>query len=163
MHGRVFENPPKMLDQLAKQMAHVMNQELRQIDINQIDPHPENPRLVKREDVIEQIAANINGSGFDPAHAVLIRPLDGRFQVISGHNRLEAAKRAGVSTIPAWVREMDDQAAYLELVRSNAQSELTPLERGLHALGATEKGKHGLSVNAYATALGQPEPSVRRE
>jgi hypothetical protein len=52
----------------------------------------------------------------------------------------------------------------MALVTSNSQSELTPLERGIHALGATEKGrKNGSSVKAYASAIGRPERSVTRE
>jgi hypothetical protein len=50
-----------------------------------------------------------------------------------------------------------------ELVRSVAQGELSALERGMHALGAVEKGKHGKSVKAYAEAIGRPERSVARE
>ncbi len=53
---------------------------------------------------------------------------------MSGHCRLEAAKRAGLGSVICWVREMDDDTAYMELVRWNAQSDLTPLERGMHAL-----------------------------
>jgi hypothetical protein len=45
---------------------------------------------------------------------------------------------------------MDDDSAFMELILSNAQGELSPLERGIHALGATEKGKHGKSIAAYA-------------
>ncbi len=65
--------------------------------------------------------------------------------------------------MPAWVREMDDDTPYMELVRANAQGELSALERGIHALGATEKGKHGKSVNAYATQVGRAEATVRLE
>jgi protein gp37 len=58
---------------------------------------------------------------------------------------------------------MSDEDAYMALVTSNAQSELTPLERGLHALGATEKGKKGKSVNAYAERVKRPQRSVQIE
>ena len=45
--------------------------------------------------------------------------------------------------MPCWVREMSDEEAYMQLVLSNAQSELSPLEVGMHALGATELGERG--------------------
>ena len=51
---------------------------------------------------------------------------------------------------------MDDAAAYMELVRSNAQSELTALERGLHAL------RSGLDVKAYAASVGRTSSSGQR-
>jgi hypothetical protein len=65
--------------------------------------------------------------------------------------------------VPCWVRELDDDAAYMLLATSNAQSELTALERGLHALHATEKGKWQDSVLSYAKSVGRPERSVRNE
>jgi hypothetical protein len=59
---------------------------------------------------------------------------------------------------------MDDDTAFMQLVLSNAQGELAPLERGMHALAATEKGKHnGRSVKAYAEQIGRPHRSVERE
>jgi len=96
--------------------------------------------------------------------SMMVRPLNGHYQIVSGHNRTEAASRAGFDVIPAWVRDMDDEAAFMELILANAQGELSPLERGIHALGATEKGKHnGKSISAYAEQVGRPEPSVNQE
>ncbi len=58
---------------------------------------------------------------------------------------------------------MDDEAAFMQLVLANAQGELSPLERGMHALAATEEGRHGKSVRAYAKEAGRPEQSVSQE
>src|SRR4051794_39721092 len=74
-----------------------------------------------------------------------------------GLPELRAAERAGLSTVSAWVREMDDAAAYMELVMSNAQSELTALERGLHALHS------GKDVKAYAESVGRAQRTVYNE
>jgi ParB/RepB/Spo0J family partition protein len=134
-----------------------MSQHLSNIAIGSLDPHPNNPRLVQREEVIEAITANINGHGFDPAHALIVRPVGGRYEIVSGHHRYEAAKRAGLNTVAAWVREMDDETAYMELVKSNAQSELTALERGLHALHS------GMDVKAYAASIGRVRSTVHNE
>jgi hypothetical protein len=61
------------------------------------------------------------------------------------------ASHHGSPSPETWIREMDDDAAFMELVLANTQSELAPLERGMHALAFTEKGKHnGRSVDAYA-------------
>lgn len=125
----------------------------------------ENTTTAPREDVIEQIVAQITASGFDEAHALIVRPIGDGFQIISGHNRRVAAERAGLDALPCWVREMDDATAYMELVRANAQGELTALERGMHALGFVEKGKHGKSAESYAKEVGREKEvrSVRRE
>ena len=131
------------------------------VAINLLDPHQQNPRLIQREDITAQLAEQIKKSSFQENHAILIRPLNDRYQIISGHRRTEAARRAGLAEIPAWVREMTDEEAYMELVLSNTQTELTPLERGFHALRATEGGNRGIS--SYAEAVGRPQSSVQLE
>jgi ParB-like chromosome segregation protein Spo0J len=68
--------------------------------------------------------------------------LNGAYQIISGYNRTAAARRAGLKTIPAWVRMMEDDTALMQLVLANAQGELSALERGIHALAATETVHH---------------------
>ena len=64
---------------------------------------------------------------------ILVRPAkDGqRYEIISGHNRVSAARRAGLKTIPATVREMDDDAATLAMVESNLRQreQLLPSEK----------------------------------
>jgi len=130
-----------------------------------LTPHPKNPRITERTDIIAQIADQIAARGsFDPAHAILVRPVGDVFQVISGHHRVAAAHKAGLDAVPCWVREMTDDDAFMALVLSNAQSELSALERGMHALQATEKGsKVGKSVAAYAKEVGRNERSVLNE
>ena len=62
-----------------------------------------------------------------------------------------------LDAVPCWVREMDDDAAYMALVTSNTQGELTPLEIGIHALERVEKaqGKRGGGLEEYAKAIGK--------
>jgi ParB family chromosome partitioning protein len=91
----------------------------------------------------------------------LVRPLAAGHQIISGHNRTTATRHAGLKQIPAWVREMDDDTAFMQLVLSNAQGELSPSERGMHALAATERGKHnGRSVKTYAELARRDQSAV---
>lgn len=49
----------------------------------------------------------------------------------------------------------------MELVLANNQGELNPLEQGMHAEQATDKGKWGKSVNSYAKAIGRPQGTVK--
>lgn len=121
-----------------------------------LDPHPQNPRLVPRDDVIEQICAGL-AEGFDPAHALIVRPLGGRYQVCVGHHRREAAIRVGLSEVPCWIRDLDDDQAYMLLRTSNAQGELSALERGMHALHS------GIEIKAYAASIGRPHQTVYDE
>ena len=118
------------------------------IKLIDLHPHPKNPRLAPREDVIEQIAAQIDGE-FDPAHALIVRKNASGYEIISGHHRALAAQKAGLAEVPCWVREMSDEDAYMALALCNAQGELHPLEEGMHALGS------GLSQRDYAAKVGK--------
>lgn len=131
--------------------------DLQNIPLDQLHPHPDNPRIGLREDVVERLAAEITANGFGPEHAILARPIGGGFQVVSGHHRLEAAKRTGLSEVPAWVRVMDDDEAFMQLVLSNTQGELSPLEEGKHVFdsvkyGVAGRGKTG-GIREYARRL----------
>jgi hypothetical protein len=130
--------------------------EIQAVEIERLYPHPDNPRLQLREDVVERLAAEIARTGFGPEHAPLVRSHGDGFQIISGHHRIESAERAGLSAVPCWVREMDDDEAFMQLVLSNTQGELSPLEIGMHALKAVPPAerKAGQGFKAYAERIG---------
>ena len=118
--------------------------DLIRLSINLLTPHPDNPRLMVRDDVVESIALQLRESGvFAPEHALLVRPVNGHYEIISGHHRVEAARRAGLDAVPCWVREMSDEAAHMGLMLANQQGELSPLEIGIHALKAVPLSEGG--------------------
>jgi ParB/RepB/Spo0J family partition protein len=132
---------------------------LETIALDRIVPHPRNPRVAFREDVVEGIRAQLGGAML-PEHALRVRPLGDGYQIVSGHQRYEAARRAGLSEVPCWVRELDDEQAYMALVTDNTQGELTPLEIGLHALKCvirdTKRGRGKIGgVREYARSIGR--------
>lgn len=133
---------------------------LKTIPIDKLQPHPDNPRLVMREDVVEGIVAQLKASGvFNEKHALNVRPLNGHYQIISGHTRHESAKRAEVKEVPCWVEEMTDEEAFMELVLSNAQGELSHLEIGKHAFECVAQ-QIGGGRGFYATQIGKSEGYV---
>jgi len=122
-----------------------------------LHPHPDNPRLAPRDDIVEQIRAQLAANGFDPAHALIVRPLGEDWQILAGHHRRVAAEQAGLDRVPCWGRKLDDKAAYMLLATSNAQGEPTPIERGRHALNS------GMDIKAYAASAGRARTSVENE
>ena len=129
------------------------------LPITQLDAHPDNPRLIVREEVLSALVDSMKARGFDAAYALLVRPLGDRYQIISGHTRRTAAEQAGLSSVPCWVREMSDEQAFLELVRANNQGELSPLEIGMHALRAVQLSVGGAGneggIRQYARDIGR--------
>lgn len=78
---------------------------------------------------LEDLADNIRQHGI--ITPLRLRPMDGRFQILSGHNRCKAAKLAGLRTVPAIVEDVDDDEAALILVDSNLKQrqKITPSEK----------------------------------
>lgn len=134
---------------------------IKEIPLELIDDHPDNPRLFLRQDVVDGIAAQLQETGyFDPANALLVRPLNGRYQVVRGHQRKASAIKAGLESIPCWVREMSDDEAYMELALGNVQGELTPLEIGVHALKIDgRQGREG-GLAEYARQIGKTRQTI---
>ena len=78
---------------------------------------------------LEDLADNIRQHGI--ITPLRLRPIGGRFQILSGHNRCKAAKLAGLRTVPAIVEDVDDSEAALILVDSNLKQrqKITPSEK----------------------------------
>jgi N6-adenosine-specific RNA methylase IME4 len=128
---------------------------MTKIEISKLKPHPKNPRLVMREDVIAGIEAGLKASGFHESYSLQVWPDGDDFVILSGHHRVEAAKRAGLTEVPCFVRdELDEEAAYMVLATANAQGELSPLEEGIHFNGS------GMGVREYARMTGQAASGV---
>jgi ParB/RepB/Spo0J family partition protein len=131
----------------------MMPETLECLPVSQLHPHPCNPRIEPRRDVVDQIAAQI-GEKFDLSHALIVRPNASGWEIISGHHRWLAAQQVGLITVPCWVRDYDDATAYMQLVLCNTQSELHPLEEGKHA------AESGMDLKAYAAAVGKNEKTL---
>jgi hypothetical protein len=127
------------------------------IPVSLLRPHPKNPRVALREDVVEAIAVDLAERGsMEARHAITVREIDGGYEIISGHHRHAAAVKAGLEGVPCWVVEMDDDAAYMALATSNNQGELAPLEIGLHALRVGKGSKwSGPKGKDYAKLIGR--------
>ena len=137
------------------------------IAVSELKPHPNNPRVAIREDVVESIAADLVDRGYmETRHAITVREVSDAYEIISGHHRHAAAVKAGIESVPCWVVEMDDEAAYMALATSNNQGELAALEIGLHALFSVAIGKGGSGkkggVRAYARSIGKDAANVSR-
>jgi len=99
------------------------------IDVEAIYPFENHPFKVIDDEKMEELTESIRTSGV--LTPVLVRPDDeGTYEMISGHRRLRAAKRAGLRKIPAIIKEMTDDEATIAMVDANVQrEEILPSER----------------------------------
>ncbi len=100
---------------------------LVELPIADITPNPHQPRVHFDEESLSELAASIAQLGV--LQPVLVRPVDGGYQLIAGERRWRAAQRAGLATVPAIVRDSDDVSAVERaLVENLHRDDLTPLE-----------------------------------
>jgi ParB family transcriptional regulator, chromosome partitioning protein len=142
------------------------------IAVDDIVPNPNQPRVHFDEEALTDLAASIAQIGV--LQPVLVRRGDDGYQLIAGERRWRAARRAGLSTIPAVVRESDDIAAVEEaLVENLHRQDLTALEEAAAYLQLIEDfelthdevarriGKSRSAVTNTLRLLGLP-PEVQR-
>src|SRR5687767_1139475 len=144
------------------------SEELREIDIDLIQPGKEQPRTRFSEDRLEELAQSIRNNGV--IQPVLVRARGDGFELVAGERRWLAARTAGLRRIPAIVREIpDDRVLELALVENIQRQELNPIEeanaymRLISTLGVRQEelaqrvGKDRSSVANYLRLLKLPE------
>ncbi len=101
------------------------------IPIHALHPFEGHPFYVKDDAEMEALVDSVREFGI--LTPLIVRPMDGienEYEVISGHRRLHAAKRAGIQEVPAHVYALDRDAAAVILVDSNLHREhLLPSEK----------------------------------
>lgn len=123
--------PPESIEKVASTSsggalsnADISGQ-VRYLELAQIEANPFQPRQVWKESELEDLAASLREHGV--LQPVLVRPLPGsrkkheRYQLIAGERRWRAAERAGLTQIPAIVREVDDKSALELAIIENVQ------------------------------------------
>ena len=120
-----MNNIDMLLDQLiAKETPTIV-----QISTAKLHPFPAHPFKVQDDEDMEQLTQSIQSQGV--LTPLVIRPLEnGEYEVISGHRRLHACRKAGIQTVPALVYVIDWDAAAIALVDSNLHRErILPSEK----------------------------------
>lgn len=117
---------------------------LLEVPVGAVAPNPRQPRTKFDEASIDSLALSIREVGV--LQPIVVRRTGDGYQVIAGERRLRAARRAGLATIPAVVRESDDAESLREALIENIHREdLGPIELAeafrelLEELGLTQE------------------------
>ena len=130
-------------DQLRKPVGYVNKEivgtrgrqentaDILRIPVDMIEPNPFQPRSAFDEEALQELAASIRTLGL--IQPVTVRRItDDRYQIISGERRYKACRLAGMSTIPAYIRDANDQGMLEMAIVENVQREnLDPIELAL--------------------------------
>lgn len=95
----------------------------REIDLNRIEPDPDQPRRTFDDERLEELAASIRAEGV--LQPIVVRYDDGRdmYIVLHGERRWRASHRAGVKSIPALVRDVPEERRLLQQLMENVVRE----------------------------------------
>jgi ParB family chromosome partitioning protein len=130
---------------------------LREIPIQQITPNPRQPRARIDEERFAELVESVRHDGI--VQPLLVREVGEGWELIAGERRWRAAQAAGLTTVPALVREADDRTSLaLALVENIVRADLDPIEqaRGYARL----QDEFGLSHADVALAVGRSRTTV---
>ncbi|MGZ4399802.1 MAG: ParB/RepB/Spo0J family partition protein [Gaiellaceae bacterium] len=132
--------------------------ELVHLPVEMIHANRRQPRRRFEPEATAGLAASIKAQGLLQPIVVRTRE-EGGYELIAGERRLRAAREAGVATLPALVRQVDDrESLLLSLVENVAREQLSPLEEA--RAYAVLLDEFGLSLAEVAEQVGRSKPGV---
>ena len=127
----------------------------KNISINKLHPFKNHPYKVQDNEEMERLAESIKQNGV--VSPIIVRPKDNiadEYEIISGHRRVMASKKAGITEVPALVVSLDKDAAAIVLVDSNLHREhILPSEKAFAYKMKLEAMKH----QGWRTDLTSPQ------
>ena len=131
---------------------------LREVPVESVRPNPSQPRSHFDADDLEELAQSIREHGILQPVLVSEQP-DGTYQLITGERRWRSAQLAGLSTLPAIIKEVTSQASLeMALVENIQRRDLNPLEEAVAFRQLIDE--HGLTQDQLAQRLGKSRVSV---
>lgn len=131
--------------------------EVREIDIERIVANPYQPRRVFNEEALAELTTSIKEHGV--IQPIIVRGKGDGFQVVAGERRLRASKAAGLTRIPAVIRDYSEtQMMEIALVENIQRSDLNPIEEA--AAMQRLMNEFGLTQEKMAERVGRSRPYV---
>lgn len=127
------------------------------LKINDIDPNPNQPRQDFDRKKIEELALSIKNHGV--IQPIIVKEKGNRYIIIAGERRWRAAKVAGLSEIPAVIREIDEKNVYmLALVENLQREDLDPIEEAMGIKKLIDD--YDLTQDEIAREIGKSRSSI---
>jgi ParB family chromosome partitioning protein len=127
------------------------------LPLDQVFPNPNQPRKYFDQEALQELANSIRERGV--MEPIIVRPKDGRYEIVAGERRYRASRLAGMTEIPVVVREMTDEEAMADSLLENFQREdLTVLEKARAIEGLLTM----ITMEQCAKSLGCSTSTLRR-
>ena len=127
----------------------------RMVPIDQVDPNPDQPRQVMGD--LSELMASISEQGI--IEPLVVRQRRGRFQIVAGERRYQAAVRLALNEVPVVIRDVTDrEMVEIALVENLQRKDLSPFEEA-EALQTLVR-EHGFRHEDLARRIGRSRSSV---
>ena len=132
-------------------------EKVQQISLAHIVPSPLQPRREFQREALEELVDSIRQRGI--IQPLIVRPVNGRFELIAGERRWRAAKEVGLAEAPAIVRQATDlEVLELSLIENLQRADLNPIEEA--QAYARLAGEFGMRQEDIAQKVGKSRASV---
>jgi ParB family transcriptional regulator, chromosome partitioning protein len=132
-------------------------EKVQQINLANIVPSPLQPRREFQREALEELVDSIRQRGI--IQPLIVRPVNGRFELIAGERRWRAAKEVGLVEAPAIVRQATDlEVLELSLIENLQRADLNPIEEA--QAYARLAGEFGMRQEDIAQKVGKSRASV---
>ncbi len=130
---------------------------LRNLKINEVEPNRNQPRKRFDQEALEELSSSIKEYGL--IQPIVVTEKDGYYSIIAGERRWRASKLAGLTEIPAIIREDDEKInSEISLIENMQREDLNPYEK---ALGIkTLIDNYGMSQEEIAKKLGKGRSTI---
>lgn len=155
-----------------EQRDDVKRERVQNIPLCELHPFKNHPFKVQNDEEMKRMIESIKKVGaITPAVA---RPINGGYEIISGHRRLAAYQELGLETMPVIVRDMTDDEAVIAMVDANLQREtVLPSEKAFafkmkldaikhQGVASAQLGQKLLSVEKVAEDAGESRNQIKR-
>ncbi|MGI6151303.1 MAG: ParB/RepB/Spo0J family partition protein [Christensenellales bacterium] len=130
---------------------------VKMIDINQIDPNRDQARKYFDAEGLEDLAASISASGI--IQPLILKRKDDRYTIVAGERRWRAARLAGLTEVPAIVRDYGDKTlAEVSLIENLQREDLNPIEEANGIRQLMEQ--YSMTQEEVAERIGKSRPAV---
>lgn len=127
------------------------------VDINKIQPNPNQPRTHFNETLLQELSESIRENGV--LQPLLVRRKGQKYEIIAGERRYQASKLAGIEKLPVIIKDVDDQKMLeLALIENLQRSDLNPIEE---AKGYKQLLKEsGMTQEALSKAVSKSRSAI---
>jgi ParB family transcriptional regulator, chromosome partitioning protein len=132
--------------------------ELRELEVTQIEPNPDQPRARFDTASLDALAGSIGSVGL--LQPLIVRPLDdGRYELVAGERRWRAAQKAGIDRVPAVVRTSpEDERMQAALIENMVREDLNAVEEARACAALVDD--LGISKEELARRVGRSRAAI---